>query len=400
MRSVSVLVLVSEVPSVSDFDSADLSPRSARYTEELNKDLGELLGQQFQRPTRVEREREGLPPGYRMRADAHYVEQLSARSGDQPLRSIPIDEIEAAGPAITDDLQPLVRSIAAHGIVQPLMVRRDGDGYRLIAGRKRLAAARTAKLSRVPCLVHQVDDAQADALACAEQLRVEGEQQVVPMAVDSVRAGLITHVSAAIATIESAAAMLAGRGTPLGQQVALGLVRAEAWRADWQLRAAAILDGSHEWQFHRCSVGPLVVRACERFAASSRLNGIDLALDVADWSASAMLDEEAVICAVAGAVMATAGLSEGAASRSLSVAVGRSKDDRLAITVAEDGVSPPAGIDRRFFDVKWSERPGGWLAAIAAVTVQAVAERHNGEAALLDRKGRGSALQLTFSQQR
>jgi hypothetical protein len=130
------------------------------------------------------------------------------------------------------------------------------------------------------------------------------------------------------------------------------------------------------------------------------LNGIELALDVSDWSASVVLDEEAVICAVAGAVMATAGLSEGAVSRSLSVAVGSSKDDRLAVTVAEDGVTPPAGIDRRFFDVKWSERPGGWLAAVAAVTVKAVAERHNGEAALLDRKGRGSALQFTFSQQR
>ena len=385
---------------MSDFDSADLSPRSARYTEELNKDLGELLGQQFERPTRVaEREREGLPPGYRMRADAHYVEQLSARSGDQPLRSIAIEEIEAAGPLIADDLQPLVRSIAAHGIVQPLIVRRDGDGYRLIAGRKRLAAARAAKLSRVPCLVHQVDDVQAEALARAEQLRVEGGPQVVPTAaVDTVRAGLITHVSEAIATIESAAAMLAGRGTPLGQQVALGLVRAEAWRADWQLRAAAILDGSHGWQFRRSALGPVVVRACERFAAASRLNGIDLALDVSDWSASAVVDEEAVICAVAGAVIATAGLTEGGASRSLSVAVGGSKDDRLTVTVAEDGVTPPAGIDWRFFDVKWSERPGGWLAAVAAVTVKAVAERHNGQAVLLDRNGRGTALQFTFSQ--
>jgi hypothetical protein len=384
---------------VSDFDSADLSPRSARYTEELNKDLGELLGQQFQRPARVEREREGLPPGYRMRADAHYVEQLSARSGDQPLRFIAIEEIEAAGPFITDDLQPLVQSIAVHGIVQPLIVRRDGDGYRLIAGRKRLAAARTAKLSRVPCLVHQIDDAQADALARAEQLRVEGEPQVVPAAeVDPVRAGLIVHVSEAIATIESAAAMLADRGTPLGRQVALGLVRAEAWRADWQLRAAAILDGSHEWQFHRCAFAPLVVRACERFAVWSRLNGLDLALDVSDWSASAMLDEEAVIAAVAGAVMATAGLSEGASSLSLSVAVGRSKEDRLAVTVAGDGVTSPAGIDRHFFDVKWQERPGGWLSAIAAATVKAVAERHNGQAVLLDRVGRASALQVTFVQ--
>jgi hypothetical protein len=190
--------------------------------------------------------------------------------------------------------------------------------------------------------------------------------------------------------------MLASRGTPLGRQVALDLVRAEAWRADWQLRAAAILDGSHEWQFRRSALGPVVVRACERFAAGSRVNGIDLAPDVSDWSASAVLDEEAVICAVAGAVIATAGLTEGAASRSLSVAIGGAKDDSLTVTVAEDGVTPPAGVDR-FFDVKWSERPGGWLAAVAAVTVRAVAERHNGQATLLDRNGRGTALQFSLS---
>jgi hypothetical protein len=382
---------------VSDFDSAELSPRSSRYTEELNKDLGDVLGQQFERSARVPREREGLPPGYRMRADAHYVDQLSARSGDQPLRSIPIEEIEAPGSPVTDDLQALVRSIAAHGIVQPLIVRPDGDGYRLIAGRKRLAAARTAKLSRVPCIVHQVDAAQADALTRAEQLRVEEGWQVAPIAaVDTARAGLVAHLSEAIATIESAAVMLTGRATPLGRQVALGLVRAEAWRAGWQLRAAAILDGSHAWQFRRSALGPVVARACEEFAEASRLNDIDLALDVSDWKASAVLDEQAVIRAVAGAVIATAGLAAGSGSRSLTVAVGVSKDDRLTVSVAEDGVTPPADLDRRFFDVTWPERPGGWLAAIAAVTVKAVAERHNGQAVLLDRNGRGSALQFSL----
>jgi len=103
------------------------------------------------------------------------------------------------------------------------------------------------------------------------------------------------------------------------------------------------------------------------------------------------------MCAVAGAVIATTGLTEGAASRFLSVAIGGAEDDRLAVTVTEDGVTPPAGIDRRFFDVKWSERPGGWLAAVAAVTVKAVAERHNGRASLLDRNGRGTALQFSLS---
>jgi hypothetical protein len=97
-----------------------------------------------------------------MRADAHYVEQLSARSGDQPLRSIAIEEIEATGSPVADDLQALVRSIAAHGIVQPLIVRRDGDGYRLIAGRKRLTAAR-AELTEQGWRVLRVWDFEVEA---------------------------------------------------------------------------------------------------------------------------------------------------------------------------------------------------------------------------------------------
>ena len=385
---------------MSEFDSADLSPRSARYTEELNKDLGELLGQQFERTSKiVEREREGLPPGYRMRADAHYVEQLSARSGDQPLRSIAIEEIEAVGSAVTDDLQALVQSIAAHGLVQPLIVRRVGVGYQLIAGRKRLAAARAAKLSRVPCLVHQVDDAQAEALARAEQLRVEGAPQIAPIAAaDTVRAALVTHVSEAVATIGSAAAMLTGRATPMAQQVALDLIRAEAWRADWQLQAAAILDGTHAWQFRRCSIGTVIVRACERFAAESRLNGVELTPDVSDWGTSALVDEEAVMCAVTGAVLATAGLTDRAGVRSMTIGLSRSKDGHFTIDVAQDTFAPPAGIDREFFDWQWSDRPGGWQATLAAVTVKAVAERHRGHAALLDRNGRGSALQFSLAQ--
>jgi len=55
-------------------------------------------------------EREGLPPGYRMRADAHYVDQLSARSGEVPLRLIAIDDIDS----------PDVDSSIAASALQPL----------------------------------------------------------------------------------------------------------------------------------------------------------------------------------------------------------------------------------------------------------------------------------------
>jgi ParB family transcriptional regulator, chromosome partitioning protein len=53
------------------------------------------------------------------------------------------------------DLQDLAQSIRAHGILQPLIVTRSGDRYVLVAGERRLKAARRAGLTEVPCIVHE-----------------------------------------------------------------------------------------------------------------------------------------------------------------------------------------------------------------------------------------------------
>lgn len=52
------------------------------------------------------------------------------------------------------ELQDLAQSIRAHGILQPLVVTRSGDRFTLVAGERRLRAAKRAGLSEVPCLVH------------------------------------------------------------------------------------------------------------------------------------------------------------------------------------------------------------------------------------------------------
>src|SRR5262245_41690740 len=84
-------------------------------------------------------EREGLPPGYRMRADRHYVEQLTDPVAAIPIRMVPLGQIHFDGLPLQDDLQPLTESIRVHGVVQPLLVRRQVGRYGVVAGRKRLA---------------------------------------------------------------------------------------------------------------------------------------------------------------------------------------------------------------------------------------------------------------------
>src|SRR5262249_52755195 len=85
----------------------------------------------------------------------------AAHAGRLPgARLIPIDALESDPsqprkrfPAAP--LQELASSIREHGILQPLLVTREGDEgiYRIVAGERRFKAARLAGLTHVPCLV-------------------------------------------------------------------------------------------------------------------------------------------------------------------------------------------------------------------------------------------------------
>ncbi len=72
-----------------------------------------------------------------------------------------------------DDLEDLAASIVEHGVIQPLIVSvsKRGEGYVLIAGERRLEAARMAGLSRVPVLVRQANDQERLEMALVENLQ-------------------------------------------------------------------------------------------------------------------------------------------------------------------------------------------------------------------------------------
>lgn len=71
-----------------------------------------------------------------------------------------------------EGLAELAASIRSCGILQPLTVRRAGDGYELVAGERRLRAARIAGLREVPCLVAQVGEEDSALLALMENLQL------------------------------------------------------------------------------------------------------------------------------------------------------------------------------------------------------------------------------------
>lgn len=72
----------------------------------------------------------------------------------------------------TYELQSLADSIAANGIIQPLTVRKtEGGKYSLIAGERRLRAAKMAGLRRVPCVLHRTSDLVASLYAITENMQ-------------------------------------------------------------------------------------------------------------------------------------------------------------------------------------------------------------------------------------
>lgn len=72
-----------------------------------------------------------------------------------------------------NELNDLAASIKEYGIIQPLIVMKVGDGYQLVAGERRLRAAKIAKLSTVPVVIRDYDDAALAAVALIENLQRE-----------------------------------------------------------------------------------------------------------------------------------------------------------------------------------------------------------------------------------
>jgi ParB family chromosome partitioning protein len=72
-----------------------------------------------------------------------------------------------------EDLADMAASMREHGVLQPLVVRRAGKGYEVVAGERRLLAARKAGLKTVPCVVRAVADDMMLPFSLVENLQRE-----------------------------------------------------------------------------------------------------------------------------------------------------------------------------------------------------------------------------------
>jgi ParB family chromosome partitioning protein len=96
---------------------------------------------------------------------------------DNAIQMVPITQIFAnqfqpRKRFLQEDLESLAASIKQNGILQPILVRRKGDGvYELIAGERRLRSAKLAKLPNVPVVIRNSKNDESTILALVENLQ-------------------------------------------------------------------------------------------------------------------------------------------------------------------------------------------------------------------------------------
>jgi ParB family chromosome partitioning protein len=117
----------------------------------------------------------GLPETRRLRHESHFVEQLGRPAGLPIGRLVPIEDLQPNPKQPRQnvgDLAELVASVREKGVIEPLVVRPAGPGrFQIVAGERRYRAALEVGLPEVPCVVREVDDAEAMEIALIENLQ-------------------------------------------------------------------------------------------------------------------------------------------------------------------------------------------------------------------------------------
>jgi hypothetical protein len=330
-------------------------------------------------------EREGLPSSYRMRADRHYVEQLAAPAAGQPVRMLPIGQVDVEAPRLHADLRPLIESVRVHGIVQPLLVRRRDSRFVVVAGRKRLLAAQMLRLQAVPCLVHELNDLEAAALAAADNLSVGQPARLEADAPDfaAVRRLIATHVATIRSCADIGGAVIRDAG--LLNRSAHDLLKAHAWRAAQLLAAADVISASASTgglapQAER-ALATMVDEVIDGFAPEARLGGIVIRSDIREALSSSGLNHRQLVTGLIGALMATLPLVDHAVRPSVTIKASATGAAGLLFEVIQtDAPVDPRLVKEFFQDDSSIDRPGGYAATLGALVVKAVAEQHSGDA--------------------
>jgi hypothetical protein len=344
-------------------------------------------------------QREGLPPGFRMRHDAHYVDQLTSRAASPQVRLIPVRDIDAGQVADPHETAILAKSIGRHGVLQPLLVRPRAGRFELIAGARRLAAAAAAGLTDVPCVVHQVDEARARMLAEAESLRHVDPIERPPAAPSAADASAtwLAELWQSCSAIGSCLHLLGERDTALRDRVALDLVRTEVHRATRLVRSLTALTSDISLSTVEVSLATALDQALESFAAERRLSGVAITVERSEGPFELRADPDWLPAALSAAVGGMLAVVQGARTPALAIRLSKTASNAsLTLEITQQSVNVPVWALPKFFDTAWTERPGGYQAGVELAAARTLAERHGGGAEVVPAERGGCRLVLVF----
>ena len=109
-----------------------------------------------------------------MRHDPHFVELLSSRSTGPLIRMISLNRIDPNPHQARNelgDINELMASIKAKGVLEPILVRPMGERYEIIAGERRFRASRNLGLGEIPCIEMNIDESEAMEVSLIENLQ-------------------------------------------------------------------------------------------------------------------------------------------------------------------------------------------------------------------------------------
>jgi len=315
-----------------------------------------------------------------MRADAHYVDQLESAVSGPAIRMVSTRQIDCAAPASLEGLDALTQSIAAHGLVQPLIVRRQNGRYKLIAGRKRLTAAIAAGLNAVPCLLHDLEENAAAWIAEADNLRAS--ETPAPPARQSHGTEpieqLIDLLAADLSTITTSTLLLSRAGG-YPQQIAMDLIQAQAWRASWLVSSAR----RQHTVGRPVPVTAIIARVCAGFQPQARITGLQIDTNIAPAALSWALYEEPAAVALTGCVFATLSWLEGVEAPRLEIRVEANHTRALQIEVAQQLATVPRDMERYLRDSSPADRATDAMAARALQSARSIAALQDGSVELV-----------------
>ncbi|MGB9892769.1 MAG: ParB/RepB/Spo0J family partition protein [Candidatus Saccharicenans sp.] len=116
----------------------------------------------------------GLPDNLIMRHDPHFVELIASKSAAPRIRMIAIERIEPnprQPRSELGDMQELMDSIKAKGVLEPIIVRPRGEKFEIIAGERRYVASKNLGLKEIPCIEMVVEDQEAMEISLIENLQ-------------------------------------------------------------------------------------------------------------------------------------------------------------------------------------------------------------------------------------